>query len=288
MNVVVAHQSPTLFNILARSSAWHMWMSPMGDHEGLAESDLCEVPTWVRERDPRPDLVMVCSPAQLDTAERMFPNAKKLWVIHNGRDRGLLPYDHETRVVGAVAFSRKVCWLQGDRRVPVYFISPAYEARPVWTWEANRLWMMRNRPKVRFDDLDSVISAVCRGLYFEVWGQDQQLGFASAHARVELMGRCSAYMAGLDRAAGFGLAQHECFAAGVPVIGGWWGDLEYEMSSRYWGLRHDLYEMSRAALRVTVDEAGATELSQLGLEYIRRYRTVERMDETVNDMLGKL
>ncbi len=89
----------------------------------------------------------------------------------------------------------------------------------------------------------------------------------------------------MQRTAGFGLAEHEALANGVPLIGGWWGDLEEEMSDDYWGLSHNLYKMSLATERVLNDEDGARELSQLGLDYIRKYRSTERMDDSVRTML---
>jgi hypothetical protein len=287
VNVLVAQQSPTLFNILAKSDEWDMTMAPMGDHRGLEELSLLDVPAFTRESPP-PDVVMVCTPDQLHQACRRFPSAQRLWVIHNGRHRRLLDPRHESVISGVVTFSEKVQWLQGNRSVPVHFISPAYEAKPVWKWAPDKLWTLRNRPDTREDDLDAVIGAVCRGLDHTFYGQGQPAGFAPPEAIDTLRRSCSAHVSGLDRCAGFGLADHENFAAGVPVIGGWWGDLAAEMPAEYWGLQHDLRAMAIAAKRVAVDPDAAAQLSQLGLDYIRKHRTRERMDETIRDLQQQL
>lgn len=288
VNVVVAFQSPTLFNILARSDEWKLWMSPMGDHEDLKEMDLREVPVWNRSKHPMPDLVLVCSPAHLETARSRYPNTPVVWVLHNGRHRHLLPTAFEKHLVGAMVFSQTVQWLQGRRTIPVHFVSPAYEAQPIWQWRPNLLWTLRNRPKTRSDDLDAVVSAITAGLDHTFYGQGQPAGFATSDVRTLLTRGCSAYVAALDRCAGFGLSQHECFAFGVPVIGGWWGDLPDELSYRYWGLQNDLFDMQKAAQRVARDPVSASVLSQLGVEYIRSHRTKERMNESIRVMLESL
>lgn len=287
MNVLVAQQSPTLFNILSRSPEWNMFMAPMGDHQGLTEMSLLDVQRFSPD-SADPDIVMVCTPDQLRMSHRRFPKAIRLWVIHNGRHRRLLPRAHEGKVAGVVTFSRRVQWLQGGRSIPVHYISPAYEANPTWSWEPTKLWTLRNRPDTREDDVDAVIRAICRGLPHTFYGQGQPAGFASPDLTAALRASCSAHVSGLDRCAGFGLADHENFAAGVPVIGGWWGDLAEEMDPAYWGLQNDLVEMAAAARLVCEDRDAATQLSQLGLGYIRTHRTTERMNETIRALLAAL
>lgn len=289
INVVAAYQSPGLVNILAKSRAWSMRTYPLGDHEGLAEIAEMAVPDWTPEADPDPDVIIVCSPAQFLAATDAWPAAKILWAVHNGYERWLLPEEYETRVAGALCFSEKVRWLQQPgKRVRHFVLSPAYEATPVWSWAPSDLWTLRNRPAGRGDDVDIVIAAITEGMNHTTFGQLQPGGFADAKKKAALRSRSSGYVSAMQRTAGFGLAEHEAFAAGVPVIGGWWGDLGGEMSRDYWGLQHRLYDMREAAVRVCRDEWGARALSWLGLEYIRKYRTLDRMDATVVELLAAI
>lgn len=288
IEVVAAYQSPALFNILATSKQWRLRMAPLGDHEELAELAELDVPTWT-EADPSPELVVVCSPAQCDAAKQQWPDAKRIWAVHNGFERWLLPAEYEQEVVAAVCFSDRVRWLQQTGRTTRFvFLSPAYEAMPTWTWEPNHLWTLRNRIAERKSDGETVIAAVTEGLAHVYYGQGQPAGIADRTKKVELRSSCSGYISALHRSAGFGLAEHEAMAAGVPVIGGWWGDLDKEIGPGYWGLVDDIRDMKRAARKVADSSGDATRLSQMGLEYIRRYRTADRMDDSITSLLSAI
>lgn len=288
VSVVAAYQSPTLFNILAESSSWDLKMAPLGDHAGLAELAQMTAPVWT-EHDRAPEVVIVCSPAHLAAAREKWPRARYVWAVHNGYERWLLPPEHEPSVAGAVCFSEKVRWVQqAGRSARFFFVSPAYQVRPEWSWRPNCLWTLRNRPQTKTEDINALLAVMTDGLAWQVYGQDQQLGVADAERKAALRASCSAYVSVAPRCAGFGLAEHEAFAAGVPVIGGWWGDLANELPHSYWGLQHDLYRMRDAARSVCEDEHGATELSRLGMEYIRSYRTRARMDESIAALLAAI
>jgi len=286
--VVAAVQSPTLLNILAASSSWSLAAYPLGDHGGIAETAAMRLPIW-SEGDRLPEVVLVCSPAHLFNARAKWPRARIAWVVHNGRERWLLPAEHESSVAGAICFSERLRWLcQAGRRPTFHFISPAYEAQGDWTWSENRLWTLRSRPSTRTDDRENLIAAITQESAHSFYGQDQPTGFADAETARALRGRCSAYVSALDRSAGFGLAEHEALAAGVPIIGGWWGDMEEEMPDGYWGLQHNPRKMHEAARRVASDESAAKELSALGLGYIAKHRSRARMNETIAAFLRKL
>jgi len=286
--VVAAVQSPTLLSILAKSSAWSLSAYPLGDHDGLAEAEATRISTW-NDGDSSPEVVLVCSPAHLFSARAKWPTARIVWVVHNGRERWLLPAEHEDSVAGVICFSERLRWLcQAGRRPAFHFISPAYEARIEWTWAENRLWTLRNRPGTRSDDRENLIAAITQGASHSFYGQDQPTGFADADTSRALRGQCSAYVSALDRSAGFGLAEHEALAAGVPIIGGWWGDMEGELPAEYWGLQHNPRKMHEAAKRVASDESAAKELSALGLGYIAEHRSLARMNETIATLLRKL
>ena len=288
ISVVAAVQSPTLLNILGRSNEWSFRVMPLGDHEGLQETSMLTVPAWDPRRDQMPEIVLVCSPEQYRRASRFWPDAKLLWVIHNGYQRQLLPREFEGSVAGAVCFSSMVAWLASAGRdtVPFHFISPVYEAEPVWSWAPNNLWSLRSRPNTRGDDREAIVPAVVRGCSHTFYGQDQPAGFATGAKKVELLSSCSGFLSALSRSAGFGLAEHEALAAGVPVIGGWWGDMREEMPPEYWALSDDLRRMAEASRRLCESADGAQELSQMGLDYVRKYRSAARMDETIRDLVN--
>lgn len=288
ISVVAALQSPTLLNILRKSSSWDLHVAPLGDHEGLAEVAELTVPTW-NEGDPAPEIVLVCSPAHLFNAKTRWPKARVVWVVHNGWERWLLPPEHEDKVAGVVVFGERLRWLcQAGRKPRFHFVSPAYEVSQKWSWTPDCLWTLRNQPNTRNDDSPNVFAAITQESTHTFYGQGQNAGFADAAKKANLLSSCSAYVSALHRTAGFGLAEHEAMAAGVPLIGGWWGDMEEELSPSYWGLQHNLYKMYEATRRVVVDKDGAEELSALGCEYITKYRTQERMDQTAKDFLKAL
>lgn len=286
--VVAAVQSPTLLNILARSSSWKLFACPLGDHENLTEFSALEVPTWQPEHG-NPQAVLVCSPAHLFSARARWPLAKIFWLVHNGRERWLLPAEHEDSVSGAIVFSERLRWLcQAGRRTKFHFVSPAYAPAADWSWAEDRFWTLRNRPLSRSDDRENLIAALTEDRKHTFYGQEQRAGFAGPSAIQSIRSSCSAYISALDRSAGFGLAEHECLASGVPIIGGWWGDLDEELSRDYWALRHDPREMRRSVDRAALQKEDCELLSRLGIEYIKKYRTPQRMDETVSEIMARL
>jgi len=286
--VVAAVQSPTLLNILAISSAWSLRTYAMGDHAGLAETSEMLAPVW-DEASPAPEVVLVCTPAHRELAMRKWPTARRLWVLHNGYEPGLLPPECENGLAGVVCFSEKVRWIrQASSRTRCHFVSPAYVVKPLWTWQPNALWTLRSRPRSRHDDRDCVFAAVVQGAEHKFYGQGQQAGFADSETKRRMLVSSSAYVSCLMRSSGFGLAEHEAFAAGVPVVGGWWGDLAAELPVEYWSLSHDLYTTADAAKRLASKPDGAGDLSELGFNYIRKYRSAERMNESIAELLRQV
>lgn len=292
MNVIVAMQAPTLFNQLRRSSEWNLWMEPMGDHEGLMETQLAEVPLHGRS-DPNPDVVLVCSPSHLQFAQRRWPHAKMVWVFHNGYER-LLPDAYADAVDGAIAFSHRVCHLQSAAsEIDVHYVSVAYETQPVWSWSRELFWSMRNRPSTRKTDTDMVIAMAMRDRKFTCYGQDQPAGFLDSEHRMALMQRCSAYVSCLPRSAGFGLAEHEMMAAGVPVLGTPWGDIERELgtddvSHGYPLIVQSIEQLPFVANRASENAALCERASESGLRYIEQFRTTRAMDRSIAALGDKL
>lgn len=280
--VVAAVQSPGLFDILTTASAWSLKMCNMGDTRGMDEMASMRSPVF-GPQVLKPSVAIVCSPGHLSFAKSVWPSAKIVWAIHNGRERWLLPQHLESQVTAVICFSERVRWLaSAGKTVPHFFISPAYEPRPRWSWRENLFWTLRNRPVGRLDDRDNVIPAVTEGLNHTFYGQQQRAGAANAATKEALMASCSAYVSCLDRAAGFGLAEHEVMAAGVPLLGGPWGDLEEEAD---YPLKYSLTDLYDLARRVAKDQEYAQLMSWRGLEYISKFRTVDRMNATIASLV---
>ena len=282
--VLWAQQAPTLLNVLSRTSKWRVEVADFGDAGNLTESRLMDVP---RYSGGRPEAVFVCTPDQIHRAWQSFPSAKVrvIWVCHNGK-RDLIPADVEPHVTETLCFSRRVAALQRRSGVREHVIVPAYRARLQYRWEPNKLWAMLNRPKTRSGEHERDILEVAKasGIPMTVYGQDQEAGFLDDKA--EVYGGCSGYVSSLPEWAGFGLSEHECFAAGVPVIGNVrWGDMVEELP-HYGGLRSTLAHQVEAARRVSTDRAFAEELSERGLAFIERHRSQQRMDDGIEELLG--
>jgi hypothetical protein len=126
-----------------------------------------------------------------------------------------------------------------------------------------------------------------RGIAVEIYGQDAPAGFLDDRAKRALGAECSCYVSPLPPWAGFGLAQHECFAAGVPVAGLIWGDLREEMPG-YGGLTESLDDLADQVVRICTDESYAQQLSAIGLDYIARHRTMLTMEVAVERLVDEL
>jgi len=284
--VVAAVQSPGLFDILTTATAWSLKMCDLGDVAGMTEMASLRSPV-VSPSSVKPSVVIVCTPAHLSRAQDKWPSAKIVWAIHNGRERWLLPQSLEHHVSAVVCFSERVRWLaSAGKTLPHFFVSPAYEPRPRWSWRANMFWTLRNRPNGRLDDRDNVIPAVMRGLAHTFYGQRQPAGPADTERKEQLIASCSAYVSCLDRAAGFGLAEHEAMAAGVPVIGAPWGDMDAEAYD--YPFAYDLRDLHLRATHVATNRETAEQMSRLGLEYISRHRSFDRMNQTIASLMKSL
>lgn len=285
MNVVAALQSPTLLNRLASAESWSVKVVPM-DPATYAEKDLLTTP--VRSAgDPVPDVVLVCSPAQLQYAKRAWPLAKHLWVFHNGYHPSL-PVEMKDDVHGGMAFSHRVAALQeASYRIPVHFISVAYEAKPTWSWRQDVFWTMRSRPADRIEDVAMVINYAMRGLPHTYYGQDQPAGFLRDEGRKALLARCTAYVSCLPRCAGFCLAGHEAFASGTPVLATPWGDMEEELK-HYPAMTSRIEDLPSIARLLNASDAAGNRCSEAGLQYIRDYRSAEAMERSIERLGDRL
>lgn len=280
--IVFALQSPTLLNKLVVSKHWRLEVADLGD-SSLAERELLRVPLY---SSGDVDLVIVATPDHLRRAKECWPSAKYVWAVHNGRP-SMLPPDADGLPV--LTFSQRVAELQSWARphLKIDYIRPFYNANRVWTWRENYVWFMLSRPSTRHP-----LQLLCNrevqhwsGVRAHSFGEGQPEGFLQDTS--SLMRSCSAYLSSLPFWAGFGLAQHECFEAGVPLVCSRWGDSPTEISAEYFSLTDDLFKQAQAT-RLLASPGGrpfAEKLSELGLDYIRRRRTLHSMEQEIERFL---
>ncbi len=293
--VVAALQSPFLLNRWARTREWNLFYEQLGDHDGLAESKYLELSKFSNSgiNDASVDAVLVTSPLQLETARRRFPGAWVFWVVHTGFFLEVFPSEYISQVDGIITLSQRVQDIQYVHK-PVlhtmhnFVITPWYEANPVWKWKRNTLWTIRSRPQSRMEPeripFEYTIKRIHRAqikspsLSFKFYGQNAPDGYITARGKARLFKNSSAYIGALPIDAGFGLAEHEALAAGVPIVCMRWGDFPREMSADYAALVQDMKDLPKEALRLAVDKEYAENISQLGIKYIETYRTQASMD----------
>lgn len=273
--VVWALQAPTLLERLSRTDKWRLEVADLEDSDGNAENSLLSVPSY---EGGRPYIVFVCTERQFANARRLFPGSRIIWVLHNGKD------GPPSKVPERVAFSNHVARLHGG---DVHVLVPAYEAKPRYEWKSDCVWTMMSRPQNRRPDRMRITRILERasGVPVRLYGQDQPGGFLDAEARESLMRLCTAYVSSLPDWAGFGLAEHECFEAGVPVIGNLeWGDMREE-NLGYRGLSETLVGQITALRAVATNPDFAMELSEAGIAFIDRCRSRMRMDRSIEALL---
>lgn len=280
--VVFALQSPTLLNKLVASKHWKLEVADLGD-SSLAERALLKAPMYV---SGDVELVIVATPDHLRAAKKRWPSAKHVWAVHNGRPN-MLPPDADG--LSVLVFSQKVKELQLWARphLQIDCVRPFYNANKIWAWRENYVWSMLSRPNTRHSVQLLFNREVLQwsGVNAHFFGEGQQEGFLADS--LPLMRSCSAYLSSLPFWSGFGLAQHECFEAGVPLVCSRWGDSPTEISTEYFALVDDLFKQAQA-LKLLASPDGrpfAEKLSDLGLEYIRRHRTLLSMEQEIERFL---
>lgn len=287
-SVVFALQSPTLLNALARASTWRLSVSDMGDADDIEERCLLEAP---QSNLAMPDLVVVCSPLQERIASTRFPKVPVAWMLHNGRADLLPPWP----IRRGIALSERVRRLHARRRpeMRTAVVVPAYECHSDgWNWGPH-VWTMLSRPHAERSEYTEALERLSRGMPIELewYGQGRERGLLTGARRHCLETYCAAYATPLPLWAGFGLAQHECLARGVPIVGSRWGDMPDEMPDEYVGLTDDPAEQRRVLERLCDPSEGhalGRYLSELGLNFVRRWRSPERMERSVVAALGAL
>ena len=302
--VVAALQSPHMLNIWQQSEKWRLYYDLLGDHEGLEESRDLEVGRFnpLHVKAQRVAAALVASPLQMETAKKKFPNAKIFWVVHTGYFLEVFPSEHLDKVDGIVTLTKSVLNIQMDHKPGLgdkknFIITPYYETQPTWRWKENLLWTVRSRAgtrmapsKDRFEYVMNGVKSRVKGTETKVlfFGQDSPDGYLDKTGKLRLFENSSAYISALPENAGFGLAEHEALSHGVPIVGSRWGDIDTEVSPEYKALTPSQDEMIDYAVRLANDKEFAEEMSELGLEYIRKYRNKKSMDRQITKLVSFL
>lgn len=285
--VVFAIQSPTLLNILATSERWRLEVADFGDAK-FAELDQLQAPRWDGRKEGV-ELVFVCSPEHRRQAREALPGVRQVVVSHQGYLEKVLPIEEDT--AGVLTFSTRNARQLGrfaSRFVYPSVIQPAYEPKPRWQWVPRIIWTamsrLNTRRSVSWAGIDSAFKEA--SVPYRWFGEGQPDGYLPAGARDALIGTCSAHVAVYPPASGFGLTPHECWAAGCPVVGASWGDIE-NIPGLY--DYFDSYAIGQEIDRVATDERRAVELSEAGLEYITkgcsRLRMILSIERALDDWL---
>lgn len=303
--IVAALQSPHLLNIWAKSDGWNLHYDLLGDHGGLHEAAYLNVPS-VADSALHPDqveAVLVTSPLQLENARNKYIKSQIFWVLHTGYFLELLPSECAIRIDGIIALTVSVLNLhlkhnQYLMRKPSFVIPPFYDARANWQWCPKMLWTIRSRPSTRMAISRTRFSNVINGIKAKTaqdnefrlffFGQDAPDGYLPELGKQMLYSSCSAYISALPESAGFGLAEHEAMANGVPIVGSRWGDISREIHAGYPSLVSDEDDMIRLAIELTRNKELARKASQMGLEYIRCFRSESNMNSRIDEFTDYL
>jgi hypothetical protein len=285
--VVAALQSPTLLNIWAESDCWKLEVAPLGDCD-LAEARLLKAPRY-EQGEPR--AVLVCSPEHIERARGRWPGIKIVWVHHNART-DLFPIECQERADHRIVLAESIALAQKtwNAEPPVSVIVPHYLPVRRFRWRPNTLWTMMSRPRTRHEEHLSMMAEMIRrlGTALTVYGEDQPASFLGVRGKRELVEGSSAYVSSLPPWSGFGLAEHEMFAAGVPVIGPRWADIVSEMPDEYTTLCAGSEANVLAAKLLAGCQHCAEHFGEMGLEFVSQFRTRQRMDEGIEQFLEAL
>ena len=281
---VFALQSPALLNIYAQSDVWDLevWNSPGPQ---LVDDRLLHAPSY---RGGPVECVFVCTEQQWFAAQALWPSAVRVWVAHNGKTMIAPPQCAAEHVL---ALSRRVARLhQQASPAAVHVVVPFYTPAPRWNW-GPATWTLRNRPSTREGDVKESITATlaCAGNpQHTFYGEGWEAGPLCGERRIAVEESCSAYVSCLPNYSGFGLAEHECLAAGIPVVGFPWGDMDEELPD-YWC--PDAQRAGAVLWSLCDPSQGPTigrTMSETGLDFISKYRTKARMDHEIGVLLDAL
>lgn len=283
--VLFAHQAPTLIDNFAQSHLWRVETIDLGDSDGFDEMKLLK--TSKSSTTSGVEWLFVCSPLQLQNAQSL--GSKVCWVMHNGKPNpNLVGVINPSNTQAIVCMSERNAaqvrfWYGKD--IPVHVLIPGYEPTPVWSWRSNLSWTVKSRPWARDREALELVHSVVIGskAFNHLWyGQGQPSGFLTPRNKLSIMQSCSCYISSLPRWAGFGLTEHECMAAGVPVVGSRWGDTAQIGPG---SLLND-WPKVQEQLATLARSTACPKASEAQLEYIRTYCSPKNRDLSIERFLS--
>ena len=275
-----------------------MSVADFGDSEDLAEMSQLEAPLW-DGIESNVELVFVCSPLHVVRARKFLPKARIALVSHQGFGHKV-PYSEDAAVL--VTFSTAVQqFIQSDatrllhlRDISRYAVlTPHFRVTPNWRWRSNVIWTMKSRPDTREPLALAMLNSIqaMSKLSIRVFGQLQSDGLLDRMGKEKLRSESSCYLSALHPRAGFGLSEHEAMAAGCPVIGTLWGDLQLShrlgLTGPWSGFREygDLYNLIDLLSIVATTPDRARQISEEQQEYVSSAFSVRRMDASITELL---
>jgi len=292
MKVLFAYQAPTLIDNLAACDLWDATVVDLGDSTGFDERKLLRTPRCVSSSGA--GWVFVCTPLQLQNAQLLAAYGTKIcWVMHNGKMNHDLRSDLRPHKVHRIAcMSQRNAeqveqWLGSD--VPIFVLRPAYEPDAKWKrWTKDVSWTVKSRPWARDRQALDTLYAVIKnaGAFDHRWyGQGQPNGFLLPGEKAKLLEACSCYVSCLPFWAGFGLTEHECMAAGVPVIGSLWGDTCLRRSEDW--LLDDSIENQTRFLWETRERSllDHVHMCEAQFDYLREFCSLEARRRSIEEFL---
>lgn len=285
--VVWALQSPGLINALMPSNRWTIEVANLGDADDFFESTILRAPRW-NGLSQGVSYVFICSPLQFERARASFPGAKIVQVAHQGyRNRVPVP-DSGCPIV---CFSKRNLldlgrWHAG----PIYVLTPAFDVQRTWTWKPNDAWTVCSRAAIRPPMACAGVQEIVYrqpSISHKWYGQDNEGGFLGLDAMAAKRAKCSCYLTMLPPGSGIGLTEHECMAAGVPVVGAMHG------ASGDWlthAALHAFFEFDSICNDIKVlcqRKSSAMHASDEGVQYIAEHHCRSRLDESIEAFLDR-
>jgi hypothetical protein len=295
--IVAALQSPTLLNNLAQiKDTWSIEVVDLTDaRDAFKEASLLRLPTY----DGNPEGVAMfwgCDEKHLRWASHHLPDVPQAFLAHSGLPEFIGPSANGRLVVGFLRDNLAAA-LRAFNPAGIHYVSPAYEARPRWSWRHARAWTMMSRPSARYAPTlasfrkliqltNEAVGAQSSDQWHRLHGEGQPYGFLDGEAREDLIVGSSCYLSFEQPWGGFGLAEHEAMAAGVPLCAKSWGDMPEEARCHP-GIGDTEQQVATAAARCLRDAVFAREVSEAGLEYIRKHRTMAALERTARGLLSR-
>ena len=285
--VVIGYQSPGLVCRLRLSNSWNLQAHPLGE-------PLCDSwPDWAapefRGDAASVEMVLVGSARQLLEARRIFPRARIVQLAHQGHLHRL-PVWYEATNILTFSFGNRLQLLRHMEFSNIFVVRPFFEPASIWKWQKNEVWTMMSNPELR-KPLDNagpnqiLAMAAGNGIRHTWYGAGRPVGTLDEIGKRRVMSSCAAYLTVLRPKSGVGLAEHECMAAGVPVVGAAFADALDAAQDLplwdYWDFDYIVEDLLRAAHH----KSWAQRFSEMGLEYISSHCNLSAMDESIQLLL---